>query len=311
AALSGCDAVHAAADAFKLFGLLRKTRRAVVHLHLYTALLPAVLACRAAGAPCVAHLHIPLRDWNARHRFAWRTAVRGANHICGVAKDVLRSVGHSDGDGRATLVPPPIPLPEPAPARPPHRPDSPFVVAGVGRLADQKDWPTLLRALPQVRQDVEKAGRTLRFLHAGGGEKKEEFHALVRSLDLTDVVDARGAIPHAQVAEILDAADLFVLPSRFEGLGIAPLEAMARGVPTVTADYPAADDYIVGPPGAETGRTFPRGDAAACAEQIRWHLRNPRESAALGQRGRTFVAKNFIPAVTFGKLPAIYDSLAN
>ena len=300
-------AMRAVASARELFALLRTRRPAVAHLHLYRRLLPATLACRAAGVPCVVHLHIPLRDWNARHRLAWRTAVRLAGHVCGVARDVLASVGLKDGDGRATLVYPPVPVPDVARDLPGDA-DRPFVIAGVGRLAVQKDWPTLLKALPVVVAGA--GGRPVRFVHAGDGERAGEFRDLARELNLGEVVDARGAVPHAAVADILEVAHLFVLPSLFEGLGIAPLEAMARGVPVVVADFPAAFDYVTGPPGEETGHAFPRGDADACAAAILRHLRDPAGSAAVGRRGRAFVAATFTPAATFGRLPAVYDRLA-
>ena len=294
---------------------LEKAPPAVVHLHLYSSLLPAVRACRRRRVPAVVHLHIPLRDWGFRHRLGWRLAVRlarGGGHVCGVARDVLRSVGLEDGDGRGTLVPPPIPVPDPAPGRPPRDPGRPFELVGVGRLADQKDWPTLLNALPAVRDGAAELGRGLRFVHLGGGERAGEFAALVRELGLEEVVDARGPVPHSEVAAALDAADLFVLPSRFEGLGIAPLEAMARGLPAVVADFPAAADYVVGAfgSGGETAHAFPRGDVAACAGRLLWHLRNPTDGAAVGARGRAFVAARFTPAATFGRLPPLYAGLA-
>ena len=306
AAAPGFAAVRGVPTVRAFRRLLASRRPDVVHLHLYTALLPAVLAARAAGVPAAAHLHIPLRDWNLRHRLGWRAAVRLADHVCGVARDVLASVGRADGDGRATLVPPPVAVPDPAPPRPPHDPDRPFTLVGVGRLAVQKDWPTLLRALPAV---IGRVRRPVRFVHVGGGERADEFRTLVRDLNLAGVVDARGPRPHAETMDLVAAADLFVLPSRFEGLGIAPLEAMARGVPVLTADYPAAADYITDTPDGPTGFTFPRGDAPACAAHILRHAGSPDWSAAVGRRGRAFVAERFTPGRTFGRLPGIYAAL--
>ncbi|MFH5804410.1 glycosyltransferase family 4 protein [Alienimonas sp. DA493] len=308
AAASAFAAVERVSNAWRLVDLLRRTQPAVVHLHLYTALLPAALTCRAAGTRPLVHLHQPLSAWNARHRLAWQAAVRLAGHVTAGSTAVLTGAGFLSDNPAATRVPAPVTVPRPAPPRPPTDPLRPFVIAGVGRLSAEKDWPTLLRALPRVI--AEAGGRAVRFVHAGGGERAAQFHAVVRELGLTEVVDARGPVPHATIAAILDAADLFVLPSRFEGLGIAPLEAMARGVPVLVADFPAADDYILGPPGEETGHTFPRGDANACADRILWHLRNPGESAAVGRRGRIFAAERFTPAATFGMLPAIYETLA-
>ena len=300
--------VHPVRTARGLFGLLRTGRFAATHLHLYTRLLPATVAVRAAGVPCVTHLHQPLTAWNARHRLAWRAAVRLAGHVTAGSTDTQRSAGFSPADPRATLVPAPAPVPEPAPSRPdPADRSRSFTIAGVGRLSKEKDWPTLLRALPAV---IAAADRPVRFVHLGDGPAAGGFNTLVSDLGLSEAVDARGAVPHGEVAAVLDAADLFVLPSRFEGLGIAPLEAMARGVPTVTADYPASADYLLGPPGGETGHTFPVGDSAACAGRILWHLRHPVESAAVGLRGRALVAERFTPAATFGKLPPIYAALA-
>ena len=308
---------HAAGGAVGLGRLVRRTRPAVVHLHLYARLLPAALACRAAGAATLAHLHQPLTAWGARHRLGWRAAVRVVGRVTAGSTDTLRSAGFgpaAEAAGRAVRVPAPVAVPDPAPARPPADPGRPFTVVGVGRLSVEKDWPTLLRALPRVRDAARTGagGRAVQFLHLGDGPRAGEFRALVRELNLEDVVEARGAVPHGEVAAALDAADLFVLPSRFEGLGIAPLEAMARGVPAVVADFPAAADYVVGPfgSGAETGHTFPRGDAAACAGRLLWHLRNPDESAAVGARGRALVADRFTPAATFGRLPPVYAALA-
>ena len=288
-------------------GVLRRTGAAVVHLHLYTSLLPAVAACRLCGVPCVAHLHMPLSEWGLRHRAGWRAAVALAGHVTAGSTDALRSAGLPASSPRATLVPAPVPVPDPPPPRPAADAGRPFTICGVGRHSREKDWPTVLDALPAV---IAAADRPVRFVHAGGGELSGEFAAAVADRGLAAVVDARGPVPHADLADLFDAADLFVLPSRFEGLGLAPLEAMARGVPVVTADYPAAADYVVGRPGGETGHTFPAGNAGALAGRILWHLRNPAESAAVGRRGRALVAERFTPAATFGKLPAVYARLA-
>ena len=312
-AAGGFASVTGLSGARALAAHLRTTRPAVVHLHLYTALLPAVLACWSAGVPLAAHLHQPLSAWNLRHRVGWRAAVRLADAVTAGTSAVLAELGREPGP-RAQVVPAPVPVPDPPPPRPdPTDLARPFTIAAVGRLSVEKDWPTLLRALPAVLAGAARLTppRPVRLVHAGDGPAAGLFHKTLRNLGLGEVVDARGAVPHDAVAGLLDAADLLVLPSRFEGLGLAPLEAMARGVPVVVSDFPAAADYVTGTPGsgAETGHTFPVGDAAACAGRILWHLRHPGESAAVGRRGRAQVAARFTPAVTFGTLPPLYDSL--
>ena len=299
-------AVHRLGSAWGLLALLRARRPAVAHLHLYRRLLPAALACRAAGFrawfTCTSRCGTgtPGTGWRGGRRCGSPATSAGSPWTC------WRPSGCETATAGATLVYPPVPVPEVA-VDLPGDPGRPFTIVGVGRLAVQKDWPTLLRALPAVVAGA--GGRAVRFVHVGDGERAGEFHALVRELSLAGVVDARGAVPHAAVAGLLAEADLFMLPSLFEGLGIAPLEAMARGVPVVVADFPAASDYVTGPPGAETGHMFSRGDSAACADLILRHLRDPAESAAVGRRGRAFVAANFTSAATFGRLPAVYDRL--
>ena len=92
----------------------------------------------------------------------------------------------------------------------------------------------------------------------------------------------------SDVGDLLAAADEFVFPSLYEGLGGAMLEAMARGLPIVASDIPALRE-VTDPDGA---RLVPRGSAAALAKAIDELLADPQEREAMSvknlRRSRAF-----------------------
>jgi len=117
-------------------------------------------------------------------------------------------------------------------------PGQPPVVLAVGRLTEQKDFPTLIRAFARLR-----AQRPARLMILGEGELREELEALVHSLDLTDDVDLPGFVhnPYAYFAR----CGVFALSSRWEGLPTVLIEAMACGAPLVATDCPSGPGEIL------------------------------------------------------------------
>ena len=90
----------------------------------------------------------------------------------------------------------------------------------------------------------------------------------------------------------LSAADLYVLPSRIEGFPVAPLEAMACGLPVVGSDIPAMQDIIANLRDCG-GLVVPRGDSVALAKAITGLLDRPKLCRALGRRARRNVEARF------------------
>jgi glycosyltransferase involved in cell wall biosynthesis len=84
--------------------------------------------------------------------------------------------------------------------------------------------------------------------------------------------------------------EIFVLPSLYEGFGIAILEAMAAGKPVVASTVGGIPEFVV--PG-ESGLLVPPGDSVALAAAIRQLLAQPEQAKAMGGRGQEHVRKHY------------------
>jgi glycosyltransferase involved in cell wall biosynthesis/GNAT superfamily N-acetyltransferase len=106
-------------------------------------------------------------------------------------------------------------------------PDDAFVIGTVANFREQKDYPNLLRA---ARLCVD-AGAPLRWLLVGQGPQEQQTRELAQDLGLADVVTFTGFQPDG--ARIMAAFDVFTMASKWEGLPVALMEALALGLPVV------------------------------------------------------------------------------
>jgi glycosyltransferase involved in cell wall biosynthesis len=139
------------------------------------------------------------------------------------------------------------------------QPGMPPVVLAAGRLTGQKDFPTLIRAFAQVRQD-----RAVRLIILGEGEERSNLENLSHDLGLETEVSLPGFLLNPY--PYMRRASVFALSSRWEGLPGALIEAMYCGIPLVSTDCPHGPREILG--GGKYGRLVPVGDANAMAQAI-------------------------------------------
>jgi glycosyltransferase involved in cell wall biosynthesis len=92
-----------------------------------------------------------------------------------------------------------------------------------------------------------------------------------------------GARPHAEVARVMAACDLFCLPSRYEGYARVLMEAAAAGLPVVTTDVSGSDDAVKS---GLSGLIVPVGDAAALRAALEALLADPARAREMGLRGQ-------------------------
>lgn len=126
------------------------------------------------------------------------------------------------------------------------------VIVFAGRLCDQKR-PALLA---QILKTAHEAGLVFQAVIIGEGELKGQFEGLVRQYHLQDTVHLLGSVPHAEWLRILSASDVLLMPSQYEGISIALLEAMAAGVVPVVADVGGQNEIV----SASSGVLVPHGD---------------------------------------------------
>lgn len=167
-------------------------------------------------------------------------------------------------------------------------PDSP-VILYAGRLADQKQPPVFARTMLELHQK----GHDFVALVAGDGPHFLWLKDFVRTHSLGVVVRLMGALPNARVRDILNASDVFFLPSRQEGISLAIYEAMASGVVPVGADVGGQRELVT----PECGVLIPPSDEATESAQyvtvLADLLSDPVRLRHMGERGRERVQLNF------------------
>jgi glycosyltransferase involved in cell wall biosynthesis len=133
------------------------------------------------------------------------------------------------------------------------------VVLGVGRLEQQKDFPTLIHAFAKVRQM-----QTAKLVILGSGREEKKLLSLVNELKLNEDVAMLGFVdnPYAYMAK----SAVFVLSSAWEGFGNVIVEAMAVGTPVVSTNCPNGPEEILD--NGKYGELVPVGDSQAMAEAI-------------------------------------------
>jgi glycosyltransferase involved in cell wall biosynthesis len=240
------------------------------------------------------HLSSHLRDGAKRRKWRWRFIVPLIRRMYPEADRII-AVSRGVADDLRTLVglPPELvttvynpvvdsELAKKAEAPIDHawfKPGAPPVIIAVGRLTEQKDFPTLLQAFAQVRTQ-----RQARLLLLGEGRMRRELEALARELRVDQDVSLPGftSNPFAYMAR----AAVFVLSSTYEGLGNVLIEALACGCPVVSTDCPSGPAEIL--ENGQYGRLVPVGDPVAMAQAITSTLDAPPDRGLLQKRASLF-----------------------
>lgn len=223
------------------------------------------------------------------HRALYQAGGRVADGFIAVSSDVAASVraAYHPPPGRLVVIPNGVDIERYAEAvdREAVRrsigvpPDAPMVIV-VAKLMTQKGHAVLLDALPRVlaREPA------LRTVFVGEGDLRGELETRVAAGGMAGSVifaGNRGDIP-----QLLAAGDLFVLPSLWEGLPMALLEAMATGMPVVASAVSGTREVIE--PG-RSGLLVPVGEPEMLADAMLMVLTDPQAAASLGAAARARV----------------------
>ncbi len=182
---------------------------------------------------------------------------------------------------------------------------SDIVIAGtVGRLTPVKDQQTLLRAVAALREQDITLGKRLRLILVGDGPLREELVALAETLGLGDVVWFAG--DRSDVPELLQAMDVFVLPSLGEGISNTVLEAMACGLPVIATAVGGNLELVRD---GDNGALVPVGDPDALAARLGELLNDEARRARAANNALQFVQDHFHWENTVRKYQYVYDNL--
>lgn len=156
-------------------------------------------------------------------------------------------------------------------------------LVNTSRLVHQKGWDTVIEALTYLPANI-------KLVAVGEGEEEAKLKELARQLKVEDRVIFTGRIDRSVVTLYRKASDIFVAPSRSEGLGNAFLSALASRLPLVTSGVGGIADYATAD---ETAWIVPPEDPKALAAKITEVLAQPEKAREISERARAMVEKDY------------------
>lgn len=176
----------------------------------------------------------------------------------------------------------------------------------VGRLVPLKGFDILIKAVAEV---VNQGFDDLLVLIVGGekpnGGEQSRLQALIRNLNMDNYVRLLG-LRH-DVIGLMKACDIFVLPSRYEGLSLAMIEAMACGLPIVASNGPGLKDFISD---LQNGLLFPVDDHMVLAKCILRLAEDKDLRIQLSRGARVSFEKNYDVRKNIAPLAALIQKYA-
>jgi glycosyltransferase involved in cell wall biosynthesis len=270
---------------------LRKLRKEgwrpdVVHAHVYSAGLPALILGRLSGASVVVSEHYTGFQRGlitGYDRLTARIAFRFADLVAPVSADLARQVRALESHAHVRVVETVVDTDvfHPPVQRRERTPDGSVRLLTVAALTAKKGHAYLLEALPGLRVQ-----RSLTLDLVGDGELRAELEDLVRRRGLAETVRFHGELPKEEVAEFMRRADLFVLPSLFENLPCVLIEAIASGLPCVATTVGGVPDLLNGAGGLLCQPRDSLALAAAISTALERRSEIDPEALASAARGR-------------------------
>jgi glycosyltransferase involved in cell wall biosynthesis len=282
--------------------VVRAERPDLLHTHLVHADVYGSIASRLARVPFVSSRHNDDRYLLGPFRHVDRGFARGARRLVAIS-DAVRRFLEQAGLPPEKLVTVHYGLDALPPARSEVTPAAAGVPEGaplalaVGRLIEQKDHATLLRAFARVRGEHPDAVLAI----LGAGPLEAETRALADALGLDGAVLLPGRL---ETRDWLERAEVLVHTSRWEGFGIVLLEAMLARLPVVATRVSAVPEVVAD---GETGVLVEPGDEAGVAAALSAILGDPARASSLGEAGYARARSEFSVARMTDRTIAVYD----
>ncbi|MFC2040897.1 glycosyltransferase [Chloroflexota bacterium] len=215
----------------------------IIHAHIFTAAVPAVLLGKLYRIPVIVTEHysfFPLRKLSFYERVKARFAMNRARMILPVSNALKEAIEAYGIRNEFQIVPNVVDTEMFYPLSQENKGGDRKKLLLVAGLTPVKGVPYLLQALAQVRQKR----RDFILDIVGYGANRGEYEELARKLGLETVVYFHGLKPKEEVAEFMRTCDFLTLPSLYETFGAVVVEALASGKPVVASDIGGIKEII-------------------------------------------------------------------
>jgi glycosyltransferase involved in cell wall biosynthesis len=175
-----------------------------------------------------------------------------------------------------------------------------FVVLYVGRLEARKNVGLLIDAMRLLRKE------SMVTLIVGKGSKEDSLKRMSNHLGLGTSLKFVRYVKDSDLLKIYNAADIFVLPSVYEGMPLSMLEAMACGVPTIATNFPGVENIIRN---GENGIILEKTSAECLAEKIGYLYRESKVRGNMSMKAIQLINEKFSLEVAVKKTIDVYDQI--
>ncbi len=289
--------------------LFRRQHIDLVHSHEFTMAVYGSAASQLLRLPHLVTMHGGIKEYKVlRRRVALRWALRSSDYAVMVSRATQTQFALNLGvkPSSFTVVPNGVPVNVGNPSRVRAEfgiTERERVILAVGVLEPHKGHRILLEALGQLRSTGFNTPWRLIVAGGAGGSQHESLLEYVRAAGLGEQVDI--ATNRNDVADLLSLADVFVMPSLWEGLPMALLEAMVAGKAIVASATGGIPEAIIN---GREGVLVPPGDIAALADALRLVLVGQDVRGALAERAATRARKEFTVQVMADSYEALYTN---
>jgi glycosyltransferase involved in cell wall biosynthesis len=274
----------------------------IIHAHVYSAGVPAVILGKKYKIPVVISEHcsaFPRHLLNFWGRKKAQFAMNRVNIIFPVSKNLEEAIRSYGIKNKFEVTPNVVNTKIFYPSREKRNKNDKKRILFVGLLTPVKGIPYLLKALSQLKQKRQDFILDI----VGDGPNKEEYEELTRDIGLDEIVKFHGLKIKKEVAKFMRNCDFFVLPSFYENFGVVYIEAMACGKPVIGTNAGGSREIIT----KQTGLLVPPKNVNALIKAINYMLDHYQNYSS--EKISQYTRNNFSYEVIGKKLNEIYKNI--